>query len=232
MELINNRIKTDKECEVYAIGDLHGNFGPMNDFISTLNESKDYIFLQCGDWGYFPGYVKFQKLRLKNNMMMFWCPGNHEHWDKLEKLGLEITELLPNLFYCPFGTSITLPTDDKVLFVGGADSIDKAARIEGVSWFRQEIITYAEINRLNEDEQYDIIISHTAPEYFNLDLGPIPGYKDCSCDALNLVHDFYNPKLWIFGHFHQYMKGRYKNTNWYGLSENRDSRDKWIKRII
>mgnify|MGYP003434407371 CR=1 FL=1 len=103
-----------------------------------------------------------------------------------------------------------------VLFIGGAVSIDRHERTEGVDWWKDEVVE----QRSDEDlarlatKKIDVVITHSAPSYAY----PIDSYKndyypqlerDTASertylqkvyDVLNSVHPI---KHWCYGHFHK-----------------------------
>ena len=206
-------------------GDIHGRWGPLN---TLINKEKPNIVLQCGDFGWWPHYHNqknfdgpkpWNQYGLKNKgTKVYWCPGNHENWDDLERIEASnnsgIYEIMDNVFYCSFGYILTLPDKRKVLFVGGAESIDKDTRIIGNSWWHQEIITYADMDKL-PDEKIDIVISHTLPFQMACNAKGYQQYKwkigDPSMKALDIVFEKYKPSLWYAGHFHWHEETVYRN---------------------
>ena len=167
---------------------------------------------------------------------VYWCDGNHEdHWDLKEKNKKDAPlEIMPNIFYMKRGSVLELPDKRKVLFMGGADSIDKAGRIPGEDWFPEELINQKDLYNLPETD-IDIVISHTCPLEFHegilsmkrrkRDWSWKEKIKDPSAHALSYVFNKYKPKLWYFGHFHDYVEGYFRGTDWYAL--NMASEDKW-----
>jgi len=219
---------------IIICGDLHANFWAVNKLIAK--KSKISTIIQCGDFGYFPkehkktyldniGRIKtFDQYKLKNkDIPIYWCDGNHEDHDSLEKL--ENNEIMRNVFYQKRGSSITIPDSRTILFIGGADSIDKKYRTAGHNWFPQEIISEKDLYNL-PDINIDIIISHTCPEEFDVLKGEKTSfsslkyakYKDPSRERLSYVLNKYNPSLWYFGHFHIFKTGFDKNCKWNSLS--------------
>ena len=152
---------------IAVCGDFHAEFGKVNQFINSMPLIS--TILQCGDFGYWPRFYNFnqgnKKLIKNKNVKIYWCDGNHEDFDSIKKI--ENNEILPNIFYMKRGSILTLEDGRKVLFIGGAYSIDKDARIPGDTWFPEEEITQKDIYDL-PDEKIDIVISHTAPTEFNL----------------------------------------------------------------
>ena len=112
--------------KVVVIGDLHGEFERLNVFIDQ--EHLD-IILQCGDNAY---YWKDDKENIgaikPQNTKIYLIPGNHENWDiieeKIGRYGKEPIEIEHNIFMCPIGSTLEI-NGRVILFVGGADSIDK-----------------------------------------------------------------------------------------------------------
>lgn len=118
---------------------------------------------------------------------------------------------------------MTLPEPDgrTVLFMGGADSIDKKSRILGVDWFKEELITQKDLDSITvpDNTKIDIVISHTCPMEFH-PLGDRKSYynNDPSRYALSYILETYKPKLWYFGHWHCNSEGMYNDCKWYGLT--------------
>lgn len=221
--------------KIFVCGDTHAKWGLLNTFINKKNPD---IILQVGDWGWWPHFdntydtlehaKRYQQHGVKNpKTKIFTCMGNHENWDDLEKYD-DMTEISPNIFYCPIGTILELPDGRNVLFVGKAESTDKAWRTEGVSWWRGEIFSNKDFDLLPDpkDVKVDIVISHTVPKLFMDEFSyqfdswvRSERINDPACQALDRVLDMYKPDLWFSGHFHNWMVGQYKNTKWYGLAD-------------
>lgn len=221
--------------KILTIGDTHMAFNKLNQLIS---KKQPDMLIVCGDFGFWPSlaeekvncewrghstrYVKketncLQKIK-PGKTKIYWIDGNHEQHSELNKYqNGKIHELEKNIFFCSRGSSLTLPDGRNILFIGGARSIDKNMRIEGVDWFREETISNKDYDlALSHDKKIDIIISHTCPEYFAPDLiqGNIAKIYDPSCKALNGLFNTYKPSKWYFGHWHLYKEGYYRNCHW------------------
>jgi hypothetical protein len=209
----------DYQCLI--VGDVHNEFGTLN---TLINQHKPDFLFQVGDFGFWPrlvtpkqrsfawasGIKRYRTMdvtEIKNhNTKIHWCDGNHEdHWTL--KMFREDNQVAPNVFYQKRGSTITLPDGRNVLFMGGADSIDKDCRILGRDWFPEEIITQADIENL-PDIQIDIVISHTCPECLVADMLPYNSFKfnDPSTQALQYVLEKYDPQYWFFGHWHHFKR--------------------------
>ncbi len=209
--------------ELYVIGDVHGNFKNLNSFLSsiengTLPDEKVGV-IQCGDFCLWEEAAPLSELKVPENVEIFVCPGNHENWDWLDTFGYNITEVAPRVWYMPFGSVLNTNKGANILFCGKADSIDKHLRKEGISWWPQENISDLDLAQINPMDKIDIVISHTAPNYF--DLGNHyknnAQYKDPSRDKLDAVWHTYKPVDWYFGHYHTVASSEYNGTVWRAL---------------
>ena len=221
---------------IIVVGDVHGEWEILS---GLIKDAKPELVICCGDFGYYPQMVGQTVLSstgrrrkilsvaegLKNGKTkVLFCDGNHEdHWSLR---ALVDTEIAPNVFYMPRGSTYILPDKRKILFMGGAYSIDKPARRFGYDWFPEEQISNADVMRC-PNEAIDIVVSHTCPKRLrpqilkrknSVGLGfDIP---DTSEDALEYILNSYQPKYWYFGHWHMYMSGQLvtPNTKWYMLN--------------
>ena len=207
------------------IGDIHGEFGNLNSLINRIiqkNQDKEIDFIQCGDFGIWPpeNFKELEKIKTHGRNLYF-VPGNHENWNEIDRYSLgEAHEIFPNIHMCTFGAKLEIQ-NKKILFVGGAYSIDKHYRIEGESWWRQEIITNKDMDFLFDNvktEKIDIVVSHTCPTYFYQKLKVpyhnLKKFHDPSCQALDIIFDKFNPDNWFFGHFHIHDYNMYRNCYW------------------
>jgi len=216
--------------KIIVVGDVHLDFGAFNKLISRKHPE---IVLQCGDFGYWPRITakelygrenpKYPKdlpcPKVPKETKVFWCDGNHEDH---QELGLRTTdELWPRVYYMPRGSVLALPDGRRVMFFGGAESVDKAQRKEGIDWFPDEIIRYSQIANLDYDGKIDVVISHTCPVEFDIQgslYWSLSRIADCSRQALSHILHRYNPPLWYFGHWHRYATGYTAGCRWTALN--------------
>ena len=228
--------------KIIVCGDLHGNWGYLN---SLMQKKRPDIVLQCGDMGWWPkletskGVIYGQKswkckgLKIPEETKVYFCDGNHEdHWDLEWHRNEEynIVELYDRCFYCPRGSTLKLPDGRTILFIGGADSIDKAHRTLGIDWFPEEVISYADAERaLSLETPIDIVISHTVPLEWVPDVCRGEKFGDPSRQALSAVLEKFSPPLWFSGHWHKYAEGKYKDTRWKSLDYPGHQGQWWVK---
>jgi len=212
--------------KILVVGDVHNEFGRLN---ALINHKRPDLILQCGDFGIWPNVpwgAPVSNVKTQGAKLLF-CDGNHEdHWSLKER---ESDELAPNVFYMPRGSTYELDDGRTIMFMGGAESIDKHMRREGVDWFREEVITQSELDDL-PDKKIDIFITHTCPlELVHDMLKYYPEkQREPSNHALSALWQMYKPKLWIFGHWHHHKEGLLFGTKWYALSYPQEGTRWWM----
>lgn len=198
--------------EILVVGDIHGDFGPLNALIARR---KPQIVLACGDFGYWPKWEGKKRVIKAGKTKVYFCDGNHEdHWSLRQLIN---NEIFPNVFYMKRGSVLTLEDGRNILFVGGAQSIDKYIRKEGVDWFREEEIMPEDLDKMPDaNTKIDIVISHTCPDEILSQLPNVYNVEavDWSRKALSHVFQRFRPSLWYFGHFHLYKSFYARGCRW------------------
>lgn len=180
--------------------------------------------LVAGDFGYcwrgLEGLLDELSISLKKlNTVLYFIDGNHEDFDLLYSYPIDpkthMRQVCSNIFHLQRGHIYTI--DGKNIFTfGGADSVDKAKRIPGVSWWSQEAPTTREwMMGENCLESYcgklDYIITHDAPKRVLNALvkrGVMQSVWDCSgipemLDQFMRIAEYKFPGIrWFFGHHH------------------------------
>ena len=150
------------------------------------------------------------------NYTTLFIAGNHENYDLLEKYSVEmwnggkIRRISENVLQLMNGQVFTI--DGKKIFtMGGATSIDKMFRKEGVSWWPQEeppMEDYVEAteNLLKNDNTVDYIVTHTCPEKVRKQAFEVYNdfvdYQSQVEQYLDIVYDNVSFKKWYCGHVH------------------------------
>lgn len=202
---------------ILVIGDLHGKFKLLCNYLNSISKNYDYIFC-TGEFGYWPEFCDFNDLKLSENTKFYWCDGNHERHDLIKNICNN--EISKNIFYMKRGSVLTI-NDKNILFFGGANSIDYKNRTPGIDWFPEENISINDMNNL-PNKKIDIIISHTCPLEFDISKHfYLYDNKETECNRkyLSEILKMYNPYLWYFGHWHKSMEYKYKNTKFIGLNK-------------
>jgi hypothetical protein len=222
------------------LGDTHGDLLHMAWAINVAQDNDvDYI-IQAGDFGYWEharsGFEFLNMLNDKLNkagLQIHWIDGNHENHTKLRSdyppREDGMVEIRPNIIYIPRGTRWEWG-GATFLGIGGAYSIDKHRRTEGVSWWPEEMITDDEVALCADGGPVDIVISHDVP--FFVDLSPHlfalgvtrpwkwDGNSLTNRRQLTEVFDAVRPKKWYHGHYHLRYTDTVDSCQFTGLGAN------------
>jgi len=180
------------------LGDIHGEFDAADEVIRIAVEAHPDIthIFQVGDLG--DGWPGSERWNPKTTLPIHWLDGNHENHDLLE-----VEDFNPRLTYQPRGSLLEID-GYRLLWLGGATSIDKAHRTPHVSWWPQESIKRRDVEMaLSHSGTIDAVLSHDRPE-----IAPTPkdfhllpdGLSDRM--ALQAIHDEFQPRFWAYGHYH------------------------------
>ena len=198
---------------IYIIGDIHGAFNRLMKKISDL-DLKDCTIICVGDLGmgfhYSPegelkGCDRMNEFFAERQIVFMSIRGNHDDPSYFDgSINLSHFKLLPD-----YHTEII--NDEKFLFVGGAVSIDRVYRKEGLSYWSDELF----VLKPELVEKCDVLITHSAPTW----IGPIdkegisswcekdPTLWDL-CYKERKDHDelfrLAKPTMHYCGHFHSY----------------------------
>lgn len=169
---------------IMLAGDVHGRLDHVRDLCKWANKAGCQRLVMLGDWGFTWDPAEVDRYLLRQSELaeefgleLAFIDGNHENFDVLEDLGAfgaeEAVEISPHLWYLPRG-SVQEWGGLRWLACGGAVSVDKdpmpgwPGRTEGVSWWPQELITEADVERCKAQGQVDILLSHDAPPTLGL----------------------------------------------------------------
>lgn len=165
---------------MYALmlGDTHGNYEAIQYAVDVCNSQSITCIFQLGDFGYWPRFntgeiflEATQALLKVNGITMYFIDGNHEDHTALRAVSVNdngVAEIGSNLFYLTRG-SVHEFGKSKVAAFGGAYSIDRAWRTEGINWFETETCVPEELDRFN-GKTADVLLSHDAPSSVDLQL--------------------------------------------------------------
>ena len=150
------------QIKVLVAGDTHGTAYDAVQLVNHAVSHNAQIIIQCGDFGYWPGYDGIEYLdRLnyvlrRHDRMLVFVDGNHDWHDDLERIDRDNPKsksghayLRSNILHAPRGCYWKW-NGKYFMSVGGAVSIDKEWRTPGLSWWEGEQLT---------DEQADGIIA-------------------------------------------------------------------------
>lgn len=152
---------------------------------------------------------------VKNYTTLF-IAGNHENYDLLEKYPVEVwnggkvRRIREHVLQLMNGQVFKI--DGKTFFtMGGATSVDRIFRKEGISWWPQEEPPEEELleavrNLSNAGRNVDYIITHTCPEKVRKQAFSVYDdfieYSSQVEQFLDKVYDNVTYKKWFAGHIH------------------------------
>jgi predicted phosphodiesterase len=210
-----------------VLGDIHGDFKTITFFARKNKFKEPQNLIQVGDFGagfskFFLDEMEFLNNELRDsNITLYVIRGNHDdpkfftgeyEWSNI-KLLKDYTTLVIE--------------DKKVLFVGGAISIDRLHRIENVSWWADEIFNFDE-KKLVEFDGIDIVVTHNAPNFvypqtFNHLVMSFASHDPnllidltFERESINKMYQILikknNIEHWFYGHFHTTKSEIYDKT--------------------
>lgn len=177
------------------IGDIHGKV----DRYLPLTQGVDSI--QVGDFGM--GFMPTPDLPTNARFIR----GNHDSPD--------ICRQHPN--WIPDGT-----VEGDTMFIGGAWSIDREYRTEGVSWWADEELSIAELDQMIDlalKARPRVMVTHDCPMDVIQPLFGAHPIGNRTQQALNSIWQLCQPELWIFGHWHQNRDITIRGTRFICLAE-------------
>lgn len=218
---------------MFFIGDIHAESPLLKNFL----ESEETYCLQLGDFGFVFNYNDWKYNKFLNHFerdypdkIIFTVLGNHENYDSInhfptkEMFGAQCRKIRENIFAIERGEVLSIEGLN-ILCIGGADSTDKAWRVEVESstgkrcWWPQERIQDKDVENATKNifsKNIDMVCSHAMPQFFmdKCFVNPFSSPSEFSlekiyCDAeMNGVHI----PLWLGGHIHTAVYLEYNNT--------------------
>lgn len=146
---------------------------------------------------------------------VLFIDGNHENFDALSKYKVEewnggkVQFIKPNIIHLMRGEVYTI--DGLKFFVmGGGESIDKYRRVEGKSWWKEEMPSdeeyengFANLEKVNWEVDY--VITHSAPDNILYRINPTFQHNKLT-NYLFVIDKQLQFKHWYFGHYHEDRK--------------------------
>ena len=218
---------------VFVTGDVHGypiRFDQPNLEAMGLNLTGNDKVIISGDFG-LPWYGDEEDERCLNWLAakpfeILFVDGNHENFDLLyqfpveERYGGKVRKLRENIFHLMRGEVYEIE-GKKYFAFGGASSVDKYIREEGVSWWQEETYSKEEYdnalkNLAKVDFNVDYVVTHTVPTCFleNVSFNK-QGAEEC---PVALMLDDLAKRLsyckWFAGHFHMDYEEKKNDVVW------------------
>lgn len=214
---------------IYITGDTHARFERVVDFCEKMNTTKEDILIILGDAGinYYNGKkdILLKKLLADLPITLFCIHGNHEmrphNIEGYDLVGYKggkvwVQKEYPNILFAKDGEIFDFKIGDfiyKTIVIGGAYSVDKYYRqMRGWNWFEdeqpnQEIKDFVEEQLKIENNEIDIVLSHTCPLKYEPIEWFLSGIDQSKVDKsteewLDNIENIIKYQKWYCGHYH------------------------------
>lgn len=213
---------------VAILGDIHTDTQYLEYAIRSAVEQGAKAMIQVGDFGlnYSDSFLSaIDNITRDNNIQLMAIRGNHDDpwWFRQYRR-------MDNVHFIPDGL-VTTVGKKRVAFLGGAVSIDRDHREEGISWWSDERVNPHVVNQwMNDGVKADILITHDSPVLPD----NLPGFtlpadisRDCDEDRhhVAMAVEVIEPDVVYHGHYHvrshkEYYQADAKKTLIEGLNCN------------
>ena len=207
---------------VYITGDTHADIDihklTTTAFPDQLRMTKNDYVIILGDFGFVWDGGKsdtwWQNWLTKKNFTTLFIDGNHDNheliwsYPEVEMFGDKVREITPSIFYLQRGHVYTIE-EHTFLTIGGAESIDRIYRTEGVNWWATEKIEPVDVSDalINAEDKtetgyVDYVLTHCAPCFIENQISPYISHTSSSELLGDLAHMITGFGHWYFGHYH------------------------------
>jgi len=213
------------------VGDVHGKWKSYRNLLDDIPSGS----IQVGDMGWgFPDhntYVVNKEDRENVPPGVSYPPERALHREMIEHSARYIRGNHDNPEMCKLHELCIDDghTEDGMMFIGGAHSIDKDYRIPGYSWWEDEELSYRDLGEMiakYEEYKPDVMVTHDIPDTVARHLFPFYSKNDpvnnsrtrSAFDTMFHQTD-HKPKIWVFGHWHESVSINILGTDFYCLNE-------------
>ncbi|MFA5709284.1 metallophosphoesterase [Mycolicibacterium sp.] len=234
--MIANPLSHPGPDRIVVAGDWHGNTGRGCSVIMSAGIRGIPVVLHLGDFGFWtPGAWTTRYLTALEDtcaaygVTLLWVDGNHECFPALYGLPVDpetgMRPITPHIAHLPRGLRWKWH-GHTWMALGGAHSVDRRDRKEGVSWWPEEHLSAADIETATAPGPVDVIVSHDAPDGVL-----IPGLTPNAFPAAEIataqwhrkqigkVVDATTPAVLFHGHYHVRYRGDRGATAVIGLAD-------------
>ncbi len=207
---------------IYVTSDFHGEIDRFKaKEIKKLKKNDTLIIL--GDFGFvWDGSKKEQKVLNwigKRRYNVLFIDGSHENFHILnqyatdEYCGGNAKQISGKLRYLCRGEIFNIE-NHSILCFGGAESVDKEQRQEGITWWVEELPTYQDFDNCTQNlkkykGEVDYILTHDAPTRLStfLHLDRENYYEKTPVETFfDVMYNEIKHKKWCFGRHHKDQK--------------------------
>ena len=219
-------------------GDWHGNADAAVAAIAHARRAGATTIVQLGDFGdrYAPGFIAAVDAALAAPLetddgaagpaVLLFIDGNHERFDLLDALprderGLGV--VAPRIRHLPRGTRWRWAGLEWVA-CGGATSVNRLDLVPGESWWPQEALTAADLERVRSGGPADVLVCHDSPAGAATPCDWAGRFPEAEVrlaalhrELVRAVVDAVRPAHLLHGHFHVRYETALDGTRIHGL---------------
>lgn len=211
----------DVTGRVFITGDKHGTFTPLFGFVDRVKLNEADILIIAGDAGYVwkkDYHSTVESLRQIFPGTVAFIDGNHENHAVLNSMeiirwnGGRVHRAAEGVYHLMRGEIYSIYGNNYFTF-GGARSVDKDRREDGISWWKEEEpnsdeIEYGRKHLTANLEKIDYVITHETPLFARAFISRkkavdsdyrLPSVLD---SWYHLIAESPRLKKWYFGHMH------------------------------
>jgi hypothetical protein len=169
---MNAVMPTADPAAVMFAGDWHGHSEAARQTCRAAADENAPVVLQLGDFGVWPGREGALYRRavsaaaVEADVDVLFIDGNHEAFPDLYDWPVDpatgLRPIAPRLWHVPRGTRWQW-AGLRFAALGGATSLDRDDRIEGIDWWPEEAVTYADVQNVLDGGTADVLVSHDCP---------------------------------------------------------------------
>lgn len=193
--------------KVMIAGDWHGNGSWAQKAIAHAAKADCQAIVHLGDFGYWVDSWETDKYLahigrelFEWGLKLYWVDGNHEDHSRIINEGTDVPGFEEQIIYLPRGFRWTWH-DKTWMSVGGAHSVDKWARKEGVSWWPEEHLSESQVEYASRPGAVHVMVCHDCPDGVD-----IPGIN--ADEKLDVSQSFWPPAEIALAHMHRKKLGR------------------------
>lgn len=204
----NRYLQKKRKMQILILGDTHGKYDLEHLIIQKVINKNSNIkaIFHCGDWGYaWPTKYGPAIWEYPFKIPFHVTLGNHDPYSFYQ------TAKLPDWLHIQERGSTLNIHGKKILWCGGAFSIDRAYRILNQSYWLEETIKQSDLDKcLAQEGPIDLLVTHETAEYYPLK-AKRPEFTEGRSDriAVQTIIDKFKPKYHTFGHWHSPDNGDY-----------------------
>lgn len=223
--------------KVMLAGDWHGNARWAEVCCQHAYRNGADAILQLGDFGFWTEgrgtdeYLsRVERAASKGKIRVFWVDGNHEDHSRFAEFN---DPARPMTTHLPRGHRWTW-WGKRFMALGGAFSVDRFCRTEGVDWWPGEKLSEDDVARASRDDgtPVDVVVAHDCPtgvhipgvgaDWGTQHRGVFPDHMlyqaSLHRDEVRKVYDATRPGLWAHGHYHRMYGFEQDGTKFLGLN--------------